>query len=56
MASTASYSLSAILTVIFFVKITGASVHEILLPTQEDFKFLFSLARPLLRRAGLQWA
>ncbi len=56
MASTASYSLSAILLVAFFVKQTGASLREILLPTHEDLKFLFSLARPLLRRAGLQWA
>ncbi len=56
MASTASYSLGAILTVGLFIRETRTSLREVLLPTKEDLRLLFSLARPLLRRAGLQWA
>jgi Na+-driven multidrug efflux pump len=55
-ASTASYSLGAILTVALFIRQTGTAPREVLLPTKEDLRLLFSLARPWLRRAGLQWA
>ena len=44
-ASTVSYSLSALLLVIFFRRETGASLREILLPTSEDVRMLLSLAR-----------
>lgn len=44
-ASTVSYSLSALLLVVFFKRETGASLREILLPTSEDVKMLLSVAR-----------
>lgn len=44
-ASTVSYSLSALLLVVFFRRETRASLREILLPTSEDVKMLLSLAR-----------
>lgn len=44
-ASTVSYSLSALLLIIFFRRETGASLREILLPTSEDVRMLLSLAR-----------
>ena len=48
-ASTVSYSLSALLLIVFFIRETGASVREVLLPTSEDVKILLSVAR--LRRS-----
>jgi O-antigen/teichoic acid export membrane protein len=45
LASTVSYSLSALLLIIFFRRETGASLREILLPTSEDLRMLLSLAR-----------
>jgi O-antigen/teichoic acid export membrane protein len=49
-ASTTSYSLSALLLIIFFTRETGASLREVLLPTSEDVKMLLSVAR--LRRTS----
>ena len=48
-ASSVSYSLSALLLIIFFVRETGASLPEILLPTSEDVKLLLSIARLRVR-------
>ena len=45
-ASTVSYSLSALLLIIFFIRETGASAREVLLPTSEDLRMLWSVARP----------
>lgn len=53
MASTGSYLLSALLTIGFFVRQTGAPVRQVLFPTREDLRFTIELAQPLLRRAGL---
>jgi len=47
-ASTVSYSLSALLLIIFFIRETGASAREVLLPTTEDLRMLWSVARPRL--------
>jgi stage V sporulation protein B len=47
-ASTVSYSFSALMLIIFFVRETGAPLREVLLPTSEDVKLLMSLARPRL--------
>ena len=44
-ASTVSYSLSALLLILFFRRETGASLREILLPTSEDVRMLLSVAR-----------
>jgi O-antigen/teichoic acid export membrane protein len=55
-ASTASYGLAAILTIVFFTRETGAALREILLPTGADFRLLISLARPIFRRTRLQGA
>lgn len=44
-ASTVSYSVSALMTTIFFVRETRAPVREILLPTSEDLRVLLSLVR-----------
>lgn len=44
-ASTVSYSLSALLLIIFFMRQTGAPLREILLPTSEDVRMLLSFAR-----------
>ena len=44
-ASTVSYSLSALLLIIFFIRETGASLREVLLPTSEDLRMLLSVAR-----------
>jgi len=48
-ASSVSYSLSALLLIVFFIRETGASLREVLLPTSEDMKILLSVAR--LRRS-----
>lgn len=44
-ASTVSYTLSAVLLIIFFIRETGASLRQVLLPTSEDVRLLLSLAR-----------
>src|SRR5688572_13092848 len=44
-ASTVSYSLSALLLVVFFKRETGASLREILLPTPEDLRMLLTVTR-----------
>jgi Na+-driven multidrug efflux pump len=49
-ASTVSYSLSALLLIIFFIRETGAPLREVLLPTSEDVNILLSVAR--LRRSA----
>jgi len=52
-ASTGSYLLSALLTIGFFIRQTGAPARQVLIPTREDLRFTIELAQPLLRRAGL---
>jgi len=44
-ASTVSYSLSALLLIVFFIRETGASVREVLLPTSGDIRMLLSAVR-----------
>lgn len=56
LASTASYSLSAVLTIWFFVRVTGVGVRQVLLPTVDDVRFIVALARPVLKRMRLQQA
>jgi O-antigen/teichoic acid export membrane protein len=55
-ASTVSYSVSALMLIVFFIRETGVSLRQVLLPNSEDINFAIQLARPLLRRAGLQRA
>lgn len=47
-ASTVSYSFSALMLIIFFIRETGAPLREVLLPTSEDVKLLMAVARPRL--------
>jgi O-antigen/teichoic acid export membrane protein len=56
LASTASYSVSAILTIILYVRKTGSPVRQILFPTGEDLGFAMQLAEPLLKRVRPQRA
>lgn len=44
-ASAVSYSVSALLLIVFFMRETGAPLREILLPTAEDVRMLLSVAR-----------
>jgi O-antigen/teichoic acid export membrane protein len=44
-ASTASYTLSALMLIFFFMRETGAPLRQILLPTSEDLKLLRSVVR-----------
>ena len=44
-ASTVSYSISALMLIAFFMRETGAPLRQILLPTSEDLKLLLSVAR-----------
>ncbi|HKR22193.1 MAG TPA: polysaccharide biosynthesis C-terminal domain-containing protein [Pyrinomonadaceae bacterium] len=44
-ASTVSYSVTALLLVFFFSRETGAPLRQILLPTSEDVRVLLSLVR-----------
>jgi O-antigen/teichoic acid export membrane protein len=44
-ASTVSYTVSALLLIVFFMRETDASLREILLPTFEDIKMLLSVVR-----------
>ena len=55
-ASTVSYSISALMLIIFFIRQTRASLRQILIPTSEDLDVARKLAQPLLRRVGLQRA
>jgi O-antigen/teichoic acid export membrane protein len=55
-ASTVSYSVSAVMLIVFFTRETGASLRQVLVPTSEDVNFARQLAQPLLRRVGLQRA
>lgn len=47
-ASTMSYSVGALLTIVFFIRETGAPLRQVLLPTSEDLRLLLSLIRPRL--------
>jgi stage V sporulation protein B len=47
-ASTVSYSVSALLLIIFFIGETGASLRQVLLPTSEDLRLLLSVMKPRL--------
>ena len=51
-ASSVSYTLSAVLLIAFFSRETGASLREILLPTAEDVKMLLSVVRLRVRSEG----
>ena len=44
-ASSVSYTLSALLLIVFFIRETGAPLREVLLPTSEDVKILMSVVR-----------
>ena len=44
-ASSVSYTLSALMLIVFFIRETGAPLREVLLPTSEDLKILLSVAR-----------
>jgi O-antigen/teichoic acid export membrane protein len=56
LASTASYSVSAILTIFIYVRRTGSPLRQILFPTGEDLGFALELAQPLLKRVRPQRA
>ena len=56
LASTASYTVSAIFTIIIYVKKTGSPVRQLLFPTGEDLGFAMQLAQPLLKRVRPQRA
>ncbi len=45
-ASTVSYSVSALMLTVFFIRETGASLRQVLLPTSKDLRLLLSLVRP----------
>jgi O-antigen/teichoic acid export membrane protein len=45
-ASTVSYSVSALMLIVFFIRETGAPLREVLLPTSEDVRLLLSVVRP----------
>src|SRR5215207_5397335 len=49
LASTASYSVSALLTIILYIMKTGSPLRQILLPTSADFSFAMQLVRPSLK-------
>lgn len=51
-ASTVSYSVSALLLVVFFVRETGAPLRQVLFPTSEDVRILMSLVRVRLSSAS----
>jgi O-antigen/teichoic acid export membrane protein len=55
-ASTVSYSVSALMLIVFFIRETGASLRQLLVLNSEDLDFAKQLAQPLLRRVGLQRA
>jgi len=47
-ASTVSYSVSALMLIVFFIRETGAPLRQVLIPTSEDVKLLLSVVRPRL--------
>ncbi len=55
-ASTVSYSVSAMMLIILFIRQSRVSLRQVLVPTSEDLDFARQLAQPLLRRVGLQRA
>ncbi|HEX7294920.1 MAG TPA: polysaccharide biosynthesis C-terminal domain-containing protein [Pyrinomonadaceae bacterium] len=55
-ASTASYSVAALMLIFFFVRETGASLREVLIPSSEDLGLAVQLAEPLLKRVRAQRA
>jgi len=55
-ASTASYSVAAFLLVFFFIRETGVSLREVLLPSSEDLGLAVQLAEPVLKRLRAQRA
>jgi O-antigen/teichoic acid export membrane protein len=56
LASTASYTVSALLTTILYIKKTGASLRQLVFPTSEDFGLAMQLAQPVLKRIRPQRA
>src|SRR5215213_181000 len=50
LASTASYSVSAFLTMFLYMRKTGSSLRQLLFPTSEDLGLAMQLAQPVLRR------
>lgn len=50
LASTASYSVSAVLTMILYMRKTRSSLRQLLVPTSEDLGLARQLAQPVLRR------
>lgn len=54
MASTLSYSISALLTLEIFTRKSKVPVRQVLLPTSEDIRGVISLVRKLFRRTPLQ--
>lgn len=55
-ASTVSYSVSALMLIVFFIRQTGVSLRQVLILNSDDLNFAMQLAQPLLRRVGLQRA
>ena len=55
-ASTVSYSVSALMLIVFFIRETGAPLRQLLVPTSEDVGLAMQLAQPLLKRLRLQRA
>ena len=49
-ASTASYSVAAFMLIFFFIRETGASLRDVLLPSSEDLGLAVQLAEPVLKR------
>jgi O-antigen/teichoic acid export membrane protein len=50
LASTASYSVSAVFTIFLYMKNTGSRLRQFLVPSSEDFALAMQLAQPVLRR------
>lgn len=55
-ASTASYSVSALLTIIFYMRNTGSSLRQLLIPSSEDVALALRLADPVLKHIRPQRA
>jgi O-antigen/teichoic acid export membrane protein len=53
LASSVSYTLSAVLTIRYFIGETKTPLREVLLLTSSDVRSIFAVARPLLRRTRL---
>ena len=49
-ASTVSYSVAAFLLIFFFMRETGATLRQVLVPSSEDLGLAVQLAEPLLKR------